>query len=202
MDLKQYEKQVEYYEYFEHQKENYIDLSLNEDDPNNSVVKLAKILFDKPAQNLREDLVGIFIDDNMENADIFCMLVEMVLYGLNILSRGDYTIFDLSEPDDDIIFTIKSYLNSMGFDMRIDQDFVDDIDNTTCLYRDRKDYYCEIVNKPPKYLCPSQDWYVLNYRMILNKKFNFFTTTPLDVFRLFFISKENKIFVLSFSVKK
>ena len=122
----EYKKQLQYYEYFENQRKNYIDLSTGQADINNSVVELAKILFDKSSQSLCEDLTGIFIDNTMETADIFCMLVELVLYGLNILTLGDSTVFELCETTDDIVFNIKSYLKSMGFDMKVEQDYADD----------------------------------------------------------------------------
>jgi hypothetical protein len=203
MDLKtKYDREVEYHEYLEKQKENYIDLSLNQPNPNNSIVELAKILFNKPARNLCDDLIEILVDESMHTVDIFCMLLELTLHGLDILTLGDHTIFDLHEPSDDVVFQIKSYLRSIGFDIKVEEDFVDDIDNTVSLYRDRTDYYCEIVNRPPKYLCPPNDWYVLNYRLIVNKKIKFINAMILDNFRAFYISKENKIFLLTFSVAK
>jgi hypothetical protein len=194
----QYKKQLEYYEYYEKQKENFIDLSQGLEDPNNSVFELANILFNKSKRNLDQDLMGLFIDESMDVADIFCLLVELVLYGLDILSNGKNTIFSIEDSTDDIIYTIKSYLKSTGFDMIIHQEFIDiDNDNDTNLYRDRDDFFCEILPKPPSYLC-AKGWYILNYRIINNKKFVFTKITPLNNFKAFFISNTNKIFTMNF----
>lgn len=187
----QYKKQTEYYEYFEKQKENYTDLTSEQ---NNSIALLAKHLFTKSKNNLTSDLTGILVDESMDTTDIFCMMIEFILYGLNILTNNNTTIFDLEESTDDIIYTIKSYLKSTGFNIEIHEEFMDD---DVILYRDRSDYYCEILPKPPSYLC-HKGWYVLNYRIIDNKKFKRTLNTPLEKFTAFFITKQNKLFVINF----
>ncbi|XWV25181.1 mg424 protein [Tupanvirus deep ocean] len=192
----QYKKQLEYYEYFEKQRENYTDLSQDQPNPNDSIVVFANLLFKKSLRNLNQDLSGILVDETMEAADIFCMLIELVLHGLHILTDGKSTIFDLEESTDDVVYTIKSYLKSAGFDIVVTEDFMDD-DQPVCLYRDRNDYYCEIVPKPPAQFC-QKDWYVLKYRMINNKKFKFMRITPITNFKAFFISNKNKIFTIHF----
>ena len=189
-----YKKQLEYYEYFEKQRENYTDLA-QEANPNDSVVQFANILFDKSKNNLDQDLSGILVDETMELADIFCMLVELVLHGLCILSDGKGNIRDLKESTDDIVYVIKSYLKSAGFDMEFHEDYIEE--EKINLYRDKDDYYCQIVDKPPPFLC-YPGWYVLNYRLINNKKFKFTSITPLEKFRAFFISKNKKIFTVNF----
>lgn len=195
----QYQKQLEYYEYVEKQRENYIDLSQGLENPNNSIYILAKELFNKSKNNLTSELTSILMDDDTEMIDIFCVLLELVLYGLEILSNGKINIFDLEDHTDDKIYLMKSYLKSGGFDICIKEEIVEDTD--VVLYRDRSDYYCEIVQKPPSYLCTSS-WCILNYRFILNKKFTFDNTTPIDAFKAFFISNKNKIFVINFKFNK
>lgn len=190
----QYKKQTEYYDYFENQKKNYVDLSKDQTDPNNSIKRFAEILFIKSTKNLNQDLSGILIDETMETVDIFCMLIELVLYGLDILTESQYTIFDLVESYDDIVYTIRSYLKSAGFDVQINEILMDD---DTILYRDNPNYYCEIVSKPLLCLC-DKGWYVLNYQMIENMKFNFSRITSIETFKAFFISKQNKIFTVNF----
>jgi len=194
----QYQNQLEYYKYFEKQKENFVDLSQKLDNPNNSIRIFAEYLFAKSSKNLNENLAGMLVDDTMEIADIFCMLLELVLYGLNILSSGGYTIFDLDNPFNDIIYTIKSYLKSCGFDLDLKEVYFDE---NIELYRDQNNYYCEIVPKPPSYLCQN-DWCVLNYRLINNATFKFASTTPLEKFSTFFISKQKKIFTINFKFAK
>lgn len=189
----QYKKQMEYHEIFQKQKENYTDLT---NEGNDSIKEFAKILFNKSAKNLDRDLSGVLVDDEMETTDIFCMLVELVLYGLDILSDGKYTIFDLNESTDDVVYTIKHYLKSAGLDMIIQEHICEDNENPS-LFRDRTDYFCEILPKPPRYLC-HKGWYVLNYRIIDNKKNNLIAITPLEKFRAFFISKQKKIFLVNF----
>ncbi len=190
----QYKKQLEYYEYFEKQRQNYTDLSIGQIDQNNSILQFAKILFNKSENNLQQDLSGILIDNNMDTADIFCMLVELILFGLDILTKSKYTVFDLEDSTDEIVYKIKRYLKSSGFDMEVHEYLMDD---NIILYRDRDDYYCEIVPKLPSFLC-YDGWYILNYHLINNKRFVFTCTTTLDKFKAFFITKQNKIFNITF----
>ena len=193
-----YAKQLEYYQYVENQRNNYVDLS---SDDNSSVYKLAQILFSKKEKNLKEDLSGILIDDTMDVCDVFCCLVELVLYGLDIITEKKDSIFDLVESYDDKCFVIKSYLKSAGFDMNVEEIFSMELYGTdTVLYRDSSDYYCEILKKPPPYMC-HPGWYLLNYRLVDNKNFHFNTRTPIEKFKAFFISNNNKIFTINFNLK-
>ena len=192
----QYKRQLEYYEYFEKQLENPTDLAHNLDNPNDSVIELAKILFNKSKNYLNYDLSGAIFDESMDVADVFCMLVELVLYGLDILSKGKTTIFNFEDSLDDIIYTIKSYLKSIGFDMIVINRESND-NNNIFSYHDSEYLFCEIVPKPPVYLC-YDGWYVLNYCMINNNKFNYSKTTPLDTFKAFFVADNKQIFTISF----
>ena len=191
-----YKKQLEFYEYYEKQKENFTDLT---EAGNNSIVQFAKYLFIKSEKKLYEDLSGILIDDSMDIADVFHMLMELFLHGFNILNNGEKTIFDLKEAYDDIIFTMKSYFKSVGFDINLEEIFYDNEDDPS-LYRDKNDYYCEILSIPPPYFC-YKGWYVLDYRIITNDKFTFYATTPIDLFKSIFISKDKKLFIINFKFK-
>jgi len=190
-----YHKQLEYYQYFDKQLENYKDLSKDLDNPNDSILHLADIVFSKSKRNLDQNLTGILVDETMETADIFCMLLELILHGINILSDGKNTFFDIDESTDDIIYTIKYYLRSLGFDMEFHEFFTEE-ENIT-LYRERVDYYYEIVPKPPPYLC-TNEWIVLSYRMINNANFTFDHNTTLDMFHAFYITNQKQIFTISF----
>ncbi|AYV85288.1 MAG: hypothetical protein Satyrvirus9_14 [Satyrvirus sp.] len=194
---KQFEKQIEYYKYFENQKENYTDLT-DENNPNDSIKKLAEILFNKSINSLDYNLSGILVEDGMNVADIFCMLIELVLYGLDILTKSKNTIFDLKESTEDIVYIIKTYLKSAGFDMVVKQDFVDDGDDCTddpCTYRKKDNYYCEIIQKSPLL---HEGWNILDYSFLCNNKFKYNSTTNLENFKTFFISNKNKIFIINF----
>ena len=194
-----YKKQLEYYEYFEKQKENYTDLT-GDENPNSSVKQFAEILFRKKGSNLTYDLSGILFDETMEVADVFCVLVELVLYGLDIITNSASDIFALEESGNEIVNLIRSYLKSTGFDIIIKEEFLDDspeMQENINLYRDRTDYYCQIVKKPPPFLC-FEGWYVLNYRLINNRKYIFNNSTPLDNFKAFFITNSKKIFTVNF----
>lgn len=195
----QYQKQLEYNEYIEKQREKYIDLSQGLENPNNSIYILAKEIFNKNKKKLTSDLTNILMDENTETVDIFCVLLELVLYGLEILSNGKINVFDLRDQIDDNIFLMKSYLESSGFDINVEEEIIDSKD--AILYRDRSDYYCEIVPKPPSYLC-TNSWCILNYKFILNKKFLFHDEMSMDKFKAFFISNEKKIFVINFRFHK
>lgn len=196
-----YNRQLEYYQYVEQQKENFIDLTKDvpEDDPNDNIRQFAERLFSKREKDLKYDLSGILMDDTMVIADVFCMLVEIILYGLNVLTDKTATLFDWTDSTNDRIYSIKHYLRSTGLDMDVYEEIVD-IDKIN-LYRDRSDYYCEIVKRPPPFLC-HPGWYVLNYRLINNRKFIYDEHTPLELFRAFFISTDKKIFRINFKFSR
>jgi hypothetical protein len=206
-----YKKQQEYYEHFQHQLENPIDLAnqlMDGEDPNNTIRLLAKNVFSKNKNNLDIDLSGAIFDESMETADIFCMLTEFILYGLHIRTNGMKTLFDITDQFEDLVFEIKTYIKTIGFDMFLDEPigYSDIYPNMTTddyhLYEERADYYHRIVPKPINHLCPPDDWYVLNYRMIPNKQFSFTALTPLDIFRAYFVNKNNKVFTIKFTFAK
>lgn len=195
----EYQEQLEYYEYFEKQRENYTDLTRDLTDVNNSIYLLARELFGKTKNDLSSQLTSILIDESTETIDIFCILLELVLYGLDILTNGQADIFDLKDQTDDIIYKIKSYLKTANFDMSIEEEIVDP--NDVALYRDDIRFYCEVVPKPPLYFC-AKSWCVLNYRLIINRNFKFTDDTPVTVFKAFFISKDKKVFTINFGFGK
>lgn len=192
MDLNaRYKQQLEFYNYVEKQRENCIDLT---NDSSDHIKSLANILFNKSIKDL--GLNGLLVDDMTEPADIFCMLVELVLYGIDILTNTTSNIFELDDPNCELIGTVNKYLKTTGFYMEINEDFVED--NIVCLYRDRNDYYFEILGKPPFYLCINDGWYVGNYRMAQNINFKFTKNTDLAKFKAFFVTHNKKIFVITF----
>jgi hypothetical protein len=199
-----YNKQLEQYKYFQDRLENYVDLSKQIDpaEPNATIKLLADKVFNKNANNLDMDLTGILSDEDMEAQDLFQAILELVLYGLDIITDGSITLFDINDQFCDIMHDLKKYLKSMGLDMKIDEEIgVEDIN----AYADKTDHYYRIVPKPIKWLCPQTDWYVLTYRMIPNESFtciNTANTMPLSKFKTWFVNKQKKIFTIEFGFAK
>jgi len=197
----QYKKQLEYEAYVKSQLANYTDLTPDDQtDPNDSIRAFAESLFDKSEKNIRQDLTGLLMDEETDVATIFCTLLELFLYGHNIIVDDQITIFDLTDSTDDLIYKIRVYFKSCGFTIKLDEIFDDDFNIN--LYRDRDDYYCQITSKPPEFLINPDGWFVLDYRLILNRKFEFDIKTALNTFNAFFINKERRIFIISFDFIK
>lgn len=205
MDLdpnKIYKKQLEYEEYVQTRYANPVDLTLEtgigtSTDPNDCVRIFAEILFGKSERNLGSDLHGLFMDLDTEPVDIFCMQIELFLYGFDIITKKKLDIFNLIDSTDDLVYKLKNYFKSTGIIVTVDEVFENININ---LYRDRNDYYCQITSKPPEFLRFGSDWYVLDYRILVNRKFKFDATTKLNKFRAFFINKEKRIFLLNFDL--
>lgn len=179
--------------------DNYVDLSTNLIDKNKSTQLLADHIFSKKLSELNEnELVSILMDDVNEKIDIFCALLEILLYGISKLSNNTCNIFDITNYLDDNIHVIKQYFKIMGVNANIVEEDINCED--ILLYRDRDDYYCEILPKPPIYFC-LKDWCILDYRLCLNKNFVLNNENNIESFSAFFISKSKKIYVLSFSLK-
>lgn len=152
-----------------------------------SVINLANILFNKPINSLEYDLARLIIDDSMDIVDVFCMLVELVLYGLDILTSN--CIFDLIDSSDNIVDIIDTYLKSVGFTMTLIQSEYD------YNYCDSTDYYCEILPKPPAYLC-YPGWYVLTYRIRYNDRSDI-ANPHLSMYKAIFVANK-QLFTIHF----
>lgn len=212
MDPYSREKNRESYQkYIINQSENAIDLREEADDPNDSIRLFAKNLFTKNL-NLLKHLYLILLDDEMETVDTFSMLVELVLYGLDILSEGTANIFTLIDEKETIIDTINMYLADCKIKLIIDEVLIvddifikntrDDILKIASKYRQNDDYYCEILRKPSslfcgKTICP---WTVLSYRININNKFRFDNLSELSAYKSFFISDNHKLFTVKFEI--
>lgn len=185
----QYEKLLQFEEYIQKQK------SLSE---SGSVSEFAKLLFEKNNNNFsKNDLLCMLLDDDLEPVDIFCIILELVLHGLDILSKGENTIFDLTDTNSCIVNTIDSYLQHIGFKIKVREEFF--LENPV-LYRDKNTFYCEILPMPPQQFC-SKGWYVLNYRLVDNNLFVFHKNTLINHFKAFFISNSNKIYTINFEMQ-
>lgn len=175
-----YRKQLEHYNYVENQQERYINLV---NYGNESIVQFAQILFSEPLKNLKSKLSPLLLEESMESADIFCMLVELVLRGLNIL--GNFKIFDLDGTTNELVSILRSYLQSAGFDMVIIEADVEP-----------SEWYCQIVPNG------SSEWKVLDYNLILNRTFWCDKSTQLENFQTFFVGNNHKIFVIKFNLHR
>ena len=194
-----YRRQQEHEAYVQRQKDNYVDLSEGLDDPNESVKLFAGHLFNKDYRYLSKDMCGLLLDiTKTPVADIFCILLELFLYGFDIKTKQSKTIFDLTESTDDLIYDLRPYIKSIGFILTVDEIF-DDVNIN--LYRDRDDYYCQVARKPPPFMDFSlEKWNVLDYRLIPNRKFEYDNQTGLTAFNAFFINKQKRIFIISFGI--
>lgn len=186
-----YQRQLEYNQYLESQKENFIDLTVNDKGDNNSVFEFSKILFSKYKNNLDIDFSGILTDEYMQTVDIFCMIIELILYGIDFLSNKQIMIFDL-ESTDDLFYDLKKYLQSCGFDFKVSETF---FDKKPILYRETNNYFIEILPCPSKFLRVT-GWYLLNYRLIENNKIKNHATLKLKDYKAFYINKNNKIITI------
>ena len=158
----------------------------------NSAITLAKLLFNKSVTTQDNKLIGT-IDESMKPLDIHAMMIELILYLLSILNENA-TIFNLDKVNDPIVDTIKHKVNLLNMKLILEEiDFSLD----PKLYRDKSDYYCEIVPKPPIYLCQN-DWCVLDYRLIINTKFKLDSNMHLSKYYSFFLTNNGKIFSIRF----
>lgn len=154
------------YQYIESQRENYIDLT------NEPIKNFALLLFSKSKFDLENDRSALILDENMNEIDTFCMLTEILLYGINILTNG--SIFDLESKYDKIINIIKAYFASCYIDINIK-----DYNNET--------YYVCINKKTNK-----NTWKVLDYDLDINEN---------GEFNIFFESNNKKKFIINFMFK-
>ena len=185
-----------FYEYLEHQRSNPIDLSAESIDSSNQCRIIAEHVFKNHPDNLKDNLTRLQIDESMGTVDVFSMLTEILLYGINILTGGNQSIFDLETDLDDFIYLLKKYIRSIGFDIEVNNELVnkDDVN----MYRDRDDYYCVVTKKPPPDVCNYGGWTLLNYRLLENRKFIFDKESLLEDFTGYFINKNKEIFTFYF----
>lgn len=191
------QQEINHYEYVENQRENYTDLTSH---GNDSIKMFADVLFSKSIDDLPKDLTGILFDESMEMVNIHGALTELFLMGYDWLSNSE--LFDLKTSYDDIIFDLNKYFNLIGVKIVVNEvfDFTENYPLTSVnLYRDRDDYFCEITRKPPPFLQPD-GFYVNEYRIITNGKFDF-QNKSIEKFIIFFISKNKTIFRIHFEFK-
>jgi hypothetical protein len=193
---RQYNEQEKYNAYVQSQSENYIDITHYHND---SVRIFAERLFNKSKKILNNDLYRILVDNHMSAVEMFSMLVEIVLYGMDILTSGNYGWLNVTDSTSDIIYDIKKYVETIGFDIIVHEIILPE--HEIPLYRDRTDYYCQILPKPPPFLCRGT-WNILMYRIIENTHFKYIdNVTPIDDFSALIITHSKQVFTIKFSIR-
>lgn len=173
---------LDYYRYYEKRREEYVDLTQEE----NLIVELANQIFSKNLNDLDLEKTGILIHDEMSTEDLYCMLIDLTLRGLEILTKGEASIFLLKSVNDNILRIINSYLNSSGFELLIQKtDTIPD------------NYLYEIKEKPCQ-IITCCDWCVLDYRLIYNKNKQYNINCKLNQYTSFFETEGNEIFTIKF----
>lgn len=193
--LQQYKQQLEYEKYIKTQQKNYIDLADNLLCPNDSVKLLADHIFNRKEQNLNTEMCGIILNDDMEFVDVFCILLELFLYGYDILTNKS-DIFNINESYDDIIYKINDYLKTCKFKISVDELYAGDVDIDDFI--DEYDYYCEIF-KIDEDDYGENYWGILDYEIDLNPYFRN-NNKQLNEFKAVFVNKDDKLFVIKFNM--
>lgn len=191
--LEQYKQQLEYEKYVKSQQKNYTDLSNNLVNPNDSIKLLAEYVFTKKEQNLGTEMCGIILNDDMEIVDVFCIVLELFLYGYGILTNGD-DIFNINETYDDIIYKINDYLKICKFKICVDEIYSGNIDVDDII--DHHGYYCEIFKIDDDDYGDNY-WGVLDYEIDLNPEFTG-DGKLLGDYKAVFVNKDDKLFILKF----
>lgn len=180
----------EYYEYVQSQMENYTDLTTDTD---NSAKKMATILFSQDVNVLKENISRIIPSEGMDIQDLFCMLIEILLYGIDMKTGGEYTLMDMDDSSTEIIDKISEYFKSIGF--KISMEKKDNMDISE--YRNTDDYYCEITDLPIS-LIGKNSWCVLRYMIIYNHMCNI--EKDINKMKTLFVTSDKKIYTIQFEI--
>lgn len=208
MNLPDENKLIKREQYIESCKDNATDLSVGLKDgcANDSIRIFAETLFSKDPSFFDNNIYGIMLESESNGDDIFCMLIELVLFGLDILNGGIATIFDLVNADDAedaectselacIINIMNIYLKNIGYKMNMSPYN----EQNARSYRDKDDWFCEIVKKPSKYFCYDSDWCILNYRIMCNNRFKYSLNTFICDYSAIFMTTGGCIYKVSFT---
>jgi hypothetical protein len=154
---------------------------------NDGIRLVAEHIFNKSKND--SEVYG-FLSEDMDILDIFCMFIELVLYGINILQYK--SLFEITDEYDPIINDLNDYLKKTGIRLVITEQltFGEDIE----LFNERQDYMFQILPKPSDYLMKNA-WTVLNYRIIENKNSD-------NEISAIFYSHERKVYKLHFVIKR
>lgn len=129
----------------------------------------------------------IFIDQGSEVLDHHCMMIELILHGLDFFD-SKIKLFDIDSFDHPVVNFIKNKI------MKLNVEII--LENISCP-KNPHEYYCQIVPKPPDHVCCESYWCVLSYRMIKNKK-PMIANLNLDNYSSFFKTKNGKFISIKF----
>lgn len=158
----------------------------------NSVKLIAESIFNTPEVHISKQYVK---NDFYESADIlelFEFYLELLIYGVDILTSGSFTIFDIISVDNDITLKIRTYFKCIGVQPIIEHvDNIDIIDESYC----QLTYYKYDADNKPWFIQPSF-YSVLYHNFIYNK--NYVMKMDLEDNQACFKSKHNKMYVIKF----
>ena len=127
------------------------------------------------------DIIGIICDSTMQTLDIFCMLIDILLHGVKILTDNEYTINNIDNEDLDLINKIKSKFSRTQFQVEIKLDGMYDNNHD---YRTYNNYHAEIVDNNSD--TPTKNtWYILNYKIFCN--FDLYMDSDKQLDKIYFI---------------
>jgi hypothetical protein len=129
-----------------------------------------------------EQIFQLLTDSGMlESEDIFQIILEITLYGIEVVNDA-ISIFQLTDNNDDFIYLIKRYTESLGFKLTITMDELPDD------FRSATDYYCEIVDKIPDFLDTNPNKWVIGdkYQIRQNSLCMYEPNMPLNNFKAIF----------------
>lgn len=191
-----YKKQQEYEEYIENQVKAAVELvdEVEEGCDQNDTVRLfAEHLFRKDLRYIKSDFCGMLLDDDTDITDIFHIMIELLLYGYNILNPNSQ-IFDIERSYDDIIYDkLRPYFKSIGIVIEFNEQISSDLRS----YQEKDDLYCMIIKNEDN---RKTGWDILGYNLFLNEKFTYDHSTTLSNYNAVFKANNNNIFYINFKI--
>jgi hypothetical protein len=145
--------------------------------------EIARRVFGCQPVSRSEQIFQLLTDAGMlESEDIFQIILEITLYGIDVVGNNAVSVFQLTDNTDDFIYLIKRYVESLGFNLRISMDELPDD------FRSATDYYCEIIDKIPDFLDTSPNKWVIGdkYQIRQNPLYAYDSNMPLNNFKAIF----------------
>ena len=156
-----------------------VDLSKED----NCAQKFAQILFGRPIEQLDSQYSYLILDEDMDVDDLFCMLIEILIYGIEIL-YGELDIFQLESDDHPVVQKLALYFLSCGFRLIVETS------------EDNLYYFCEIFPANRE-----ASWKIGNYALVENGNFAYYPNMRLELLRLRLVNHQGRVFYISFQPK-
>ena len=126
---------------------------------NSDIRNLAELIFSVPPGQLDNIENKIDVDQSMDVLDLYCLILDIILFGVDILTNGSFQIFDIDDTSCDMIKLVSKYVKSMGFNMILQKDAECDASQATYLIKKADD-----ILDPG---CPKRN--ILGYQIISNE---------------------------------